>query len=260
MFAKMNWIACLIAAVMLVAAPPAVADEAVDKAFEVLATYDWGSNRGELKPIDDAVIAAHGNAEAAKALEVKLAAVLGSDAKHAAKDYACRQLSLIGTAESVPALAALLTDEKLSHMARYALERMPCDEAVAAVRDALGKTDGKVKVGVINTLGVRRDAASTDALIALTGDSDPMVAGAAASALGAIGTPEAAKALAALQEKAPAELRLVAADAYLACAEKLLAAGKKADAMKIYQALSKSDIKHVGLAAKRGLVAAMGSK
>ncbi len=32
---------------------------------------------------------------------------------------------VIGTAESVPALAALLPDKDLSHMARYALERIP---------------------------------------------------------------------------------------------------------------------------------------
>jgi len=43
---------------------------------------------------------------------------------------------VVGTASSVPALAALLTDNELSHMARFALERMPAAEAGAALREA----------------------------------------------------------------------------------------------------------------------------
>ena len=37
---------------------------AVDKAFEALKTYDWGQDHDVLKPIDDAVVATHGNAAA----------------------------------------------------------------------------------------------------------------------------------------------------------------------------------------------------
>ena len=262
MSAKMNLIACLTAALLLSwALPAAAADEAVDKAFDALKTYDWGQDRNTLKPIDDAVVASHGDAAARKGLETRLAAVLKSDAPQAAKDYVCRQLSLIGSADSVPALAALLTDAKLSHMGRYALERMPCPEAVGAMRDALAKTSGKLKVGVINSLAVRRDTGSVAALVALLKDSDQQIAGAAASALGDIGTSEAAKALGAFQASAPEGLRLVAADACLACAEQLLAGGKKAEAMLIYKSLAKPDQpKHVRVAATRGLLAAAGKK
>ena len=259
MFAKMNLIACLTLVLLLGLAPYAAADEALDKAFEALKTYDWGADRNVLKPIDDAVVGSHGNAAAQKDLEGKLAAVLGTEASGAAKDYACRELSLIGSAASVPALAGLLGDEKLSHMARYALERMPCAEAVKAMRDALPKVKGRIKVGVINSLGVRKDAESTAALVALLKDSDAQIAGAAASALGDLGSPEAAKALAAFQSSAPESLRPVAADAYLACAEGLLAADKKAEALAVYKALSAaSQPKHVRMAAMRGLLAATG--
>jgi len=253
-------VALVMAALMLGAVAPAMADEAVDKAFDALKTYDWGTDRNVLKPIDDAVVKSHGDAAAQKALEGKLAAVLGSGAKNGAKDYACRQLSLIGSAASVPALAGLLTDEKLSHMGRYALERMPCPEAVKAMRDALPKVKGKLKVGVINSLGVRGDAESVAALTALLADGDSQVAGSAAGALGDIGNAAAAKALGDFQAKAPDSLKLAAADAYLACAEGLLAEGKKLDAMTIYKALSKSKVKHVRLAAMRGLLAATGKK
>ena len=64
-----------------------------------------------------AAIAAHAFAQ-----EAELLAVLRSDARVQEKSAACRQLARIATKEAVPALAALLGDEKLSHMARYALE------------------------------------------------------------------------------------------------------------------------------------------
>ncbi len=237
--------------------PTAAADEAVDKAFDALKAYDWGQDRNVLQPIDDAVAASHGDDAAGKELETRLASLLGSDASHAAKDYACRKLSLIGSAGSVPALAGLLGDEKLSHMARYALERMSGDEAVAAVRDALPKTKGRVKVGVINSLGVLRDAKSTSALAGLLGDSDKEIAAAAAAALGSIGNADAAKALGAF--KVPEGLRAAVADACLACAEGLLADGKKAEATAIYKALAKPDQpKHVRVAAMRGMLSAAG--
>jgi len=237
----------------------ASADEALDKALEALKTYDWGQDRAVLNPIEKAVAASHGDAAAQKALEAKLVAVLGSDATRAAKDFACRQLSLIGTADSVPALAALLPDAKLSHMGRYALERIADAAATKALRDALGKVNGLQKVGVINSLGVLRDAEATGALTALLGDSDAEIASAAAAALGSIGTAEAAKALGDFQKKAPEALKLAAADACLTCAERLLAAGNKVQALLIYKTLSAADQpKHVRLAAMRGMLAATG--
>lgn len=234
-----------------------VADEPLETAFDALRTFDWGQNPEALKPIDDAVIGSHGDAAAQKALAARLAAVLGADLPKSAKVFVCRKLSVIGSAESTKALVSLLTDHDLSHMARYALERMACPEAGRALRDALPKTKGKLKIGMINSLGVRRDVRSTDALIALLNASDQKVAGAAAAALGDIGTPEAARALGAFQSKAPKSLRLVVADACLACAEQLVADGKRAEAGKVYKSLSTSgQPKHVRAAAKRGLKAA----
>ena len=205
--------------------------------------------------------ATHGDAAARKELETRLAAVLKTGASRAAKDFVCRTLKMIGTAESVPALAALLPDKDLSHMARYALERIPAPEAAQAMRDAVPKLSGALKVGVIGSLGVRRDAASVPALAAALGDADKAVACAAACALGDIGSPEAAKALGGFAKKAPEGVKLAVADARLACAERLLADGKKAEAMAIYKSLSGEDQpKHVRLAATRGLLSAAGKK
>ncbi|MGQ9592645.1 MAG: hypothetical protein ACUVYA_20400, partial [Planctomycetota bacterium] len=110
---------------------------AIDRAFEALKTYDWGADRSALSPIDDAVVAALGDPAQRRALEARLAAVLKTDASRDAKDVVCRALRIVGTAESVPALAALLGDRDLSHMARYALERIEAPAAGAALREAL---------------------------------------------------------------------------------------------------------------------------
>jgi HEAT repeat protein len=259
-------IAVLLAIVVLgvnlavaVAAPPDAA--ALDKAFETLKTYDWGQDRSTLQVLDDAVAATHGDAAARKTLETRLVAALKTDAPRAAKDVACRHLSLIGSADAVPALADLLTNKELSQMGRYALERIPDPAASAALRNALSKTDGVLKVGVINSLGVRRDAESTAALTALMENSDPQIASAAVAALGAIGSADAAKALGDIQKKAADQLKPAVADARLCCAERLLAANQKAEALAIYKALNTEDQpKHVRLAAVRGLLAATGQK
>jgi len=242
-------------------AAPKMDAEAVDKAFEALKTYDWGTDRNTLKPIDDAVIATRGDAAARKKLEKGLIDALQSNTSRSAKDFLCRALRTMGTAESVPALAALLPQKDFSHMARYALQGMSCPEAGAAIRDAMPKLSGALKIGMIGSLGVRRDAASVPALVKLLGDADKAVARAAASSLGIIGTPEAGKGLADAAKKANADLKPAVADASLACAEKLLAEGKKADAIALYKQFAGSDQpKHVQLAAKRGMLAAAGKK
>jgi HEAT repeat protein len=231
----------------------------LDQALEALKTYDWGTDRGPLKPIDEAVIAAaRGNEAASKELEAKLAAVLKTTVSRDAKDYVCRKLVMIGTAASVPTLAELLTDKDMSHMGRYALERIPAPEAAAALRDALPKVNGALKVGMISSLGVRRDTACVPALAALLADADANVAVAAAYALGDIRGADATKALTAAKPASAAAKQAVI-DGSLCCAEGLLAEGKKAEAMAIYQSLGGEDQpKQVRLAATRGKLACAG--
>ncbi len=144
--------------------PPGADQAALETAFTALGTYDWGTDRELLKPIDNAVVAAHGDALACKQLEDRLNAVLKSGASRPAKDYACRKLMLVGTAESAPVLGGLLQDKEMSHMARFALERIPAAEAAGALRNALPQLTGELKAGVIASLGTRRDVESVPLL------------------------------------------------------------------------------------------------
>jgi HEAT repeat protein len=250
---------------------PKVDQAALEKSFEALKSYDWGTDykkndkhedmkyQDVLGAIDNAVPATHDNEALRKELEAKLAAVLPTGASRAAKDYVGRKLAVVGSAASVPALAALLPDKDLSHMARYALERIPAPEAGKALRDALSKTNGGEKAGVIGSLGVRRDAACVADIAGLVDDSDQSIGLAAATALGDIGTVDAAKAL---EEAKPASthVKMRVADARLTVGERLLAAGDKAGAMAVYKSLIGSEAKNVKLAATRGLLLASGKK
>ena len=176
---------------------------AVDKAIASLATYDFGTDRNSLKPIDDAVVASYGMTAARKELEGKLSPVLSTSASRDAKDYVCRVLRVIGTADCVPALANLLGEKELSHRARYALQSIPAPEAGKALRDAMPKLSGSLKIGVIGSLGSRRDAECVAAMAACLTDTDTAIAAAAAHALGSIGNGDAAKALTDFVAKVP---------------------------------------------------------
>jgi len=229
----------------------------LEDAFEALKTFDWGSDPQVLKPIDDAIAASYGDAAARRELETKLLDLLQGGTSRAAKDFICRKLTIIGTAASVPVLAGFLADAENSHMARYALERIELPEAAQAMREALPNLSANLKIGVIGSLGVRRDTAAVPVLAKLLTDSDANVARAAAFALGDIRTPEAAKALTSVAVSEGA--RSAVADAVLACAEALLAKGEKAQAIILYRKLTGEDQpKQVRLAATRGMLAAAG--
>jgi HEAT repeat protein len=171
--------------------------------------------------------------------EGKLIAVIESqDASHKEKADACRQLGIIGTKRAVAPLAALLGDEKLSHMARYGLEPIPDPAVDEAFRDALGKLKGRPLVGIIGSIGVRRDAKAVAALAKLQHNPDRDVAQAASRALGSIGTSDAAKALTrAMIADSFRHNTLARQEGLLRCAERLAADGKKREAIGIYDHL-----------------------
>jgi HEAT repeat protein len=220
--------------------------------WQELLKYDFGGCDAALTNIETQVRLAAPDQRAA--LEDKLLGVLASgEATFPAKQYACRMLKLIGTDKSVPALAKLLTDEKLAHAARYALEALPGKAAGAALRDALATSSGRVRIGLIGALGARRDGKAVAALAKLTGDTDTMTACAACTALGRIGNKEAAAALSAAKTSGAVEI--ARATASLTCATCLAREGESKAAQKIFTALlDEKQAKQVRVGAFLGLV------
>lgn len=221
-------------------------------------TYDWGQSRLALTEVSDIIKKAHGDkAELAK-IEKALLGVLESDAKRAGKQFVCRELSLIGTGQSVPVLAGMLTDEETSDMARYALERIPGSAVDQALRGAIRKARGNARIGIINSLGQRRDAGSVRMLSRALGRRNEEVAIAAAAALGQIANADATEALKEAKDKATGKLQMVILDAYLKCADQLVADGKKAQALAIYKELRKEGLPGpIRSAATTGMLNAM---
>jgi HEAT repeat protein len=211
--------------------------------------------------VASAALAANaGNKITSAELERPLIGVLQSNAPPQEKALVCKKLAICGNQEAVPALAALLADEKLAAWARIALEAIPALAAGDALREAAGKLQGRLLVGVINSIGVRRDAQAVGLLVPKLNDADGEVVAAAAVALGRIGGAPAAKALEnSLRAPfdGPATAREAIAQGCVLCAEKFLADGDRAEAVKLYDLVRNSGVpKQQVLEATRGAILA----
>jgi HEAT repeat protein len=161
----------------------------------------------------------------------ELITLLKSDGPKAEKALACKKLAIFGGKEAVPALAPLLTDPELTSWARIALEAIPGPEASDALRRALDKVQGRVLVGVINSIAVRQDPKAVSGLIKKLNGSDPDVSSAAAVALGRIGGTKAGEALSKALVSAPEAVRPAVAQGCILCAERFIAQGKRPEAV-----------------------------
>jgi HEAT repeat protein len=168
--------------------------------------------------------------------------VLQSNAPPAEKAITCKQLAIYGTQDAVPALAPLLSDPQLASWARIALEAIPSPAPEGALRRAMGRLQGRLLVGVINSIAVRRDPKAVSALVKKLKDADPDVASAAAVALGRIGGAKAARTLNQSLAVAPAAVRPAIAEGCILCAERFIAEGKPAEAVKLYDAVRGADV------------------
>jgi hypothetical protein len=236
---------------------------ALDQAFAGLAAWDWGTDTASLTTIDGAVVAAHADAALRADLERRLVAALHAAGSRGAKEEACRRLCRVGSAACVPALAALLPDRELSHMARFALERIDGPEAGTALVKAAEGLSGDQRIGALASLAARRDAAAMPVLAGLL-TADEATAAAAATALGAIATHQAAAALEMAQNEGdpgtPAGAAI--ADARLACAETLRARGDREAALAIMRSLAavargRPAARQIEMAATRGMLACL---
>ncbi len=121
-------------------------------------------------------------------------------------------------------------------------KRFPATAADEALRTATDSLEGRLLVGTINSIGVRRDANAVDLLTTRLQDDDAEVASAAAVALGRIGNAAAAKSLRQSLADAPANVRSAIAEGCVLCAERFLAEGKSVEATEIYDEVRHADV------------------
>jgi hypothetical protein len=188
-----------------------------------------------------------------------LASQLGGGRPKAVQAYLVQELQTAGGPEVVPALGKLLADEELCDWAARALVSIGAG-AVEQLRAALPQAKGAGRLTILQNLGVLRDAASAGAFRSALADPDREVRLAAAWGLARIADAAAADALLKAADADPGWERIQMTKACLVLAENLAAAGKKADAAKIYTRLrdTRTDAteKYVREAAEAGLAAA----
>jgi HEAT repeat protein len=130
-----------------------------------------------------------------------------------------------------------------------------------ALRAALPKTSGQVKVGIINTMAMRGSEENLAALTPLLKDEDTDIAASAAWALGRIASPQAVKTLTQYYSIAPVKMRFAAADGLLNAADQLVAKAELKQALEIYNLLQHKDApEHVRMGAFAGSIEAQPDK
>ena len=184
--------------------------------------------------------------------------VLRSEAPYMEKLLACKKLGQLGAAEAVPALTPLLfQDERLAHAARIALEAIPDPSAGKALLESLPRLEGLPRVGVIQSLGVRREKAAVGALGELLAQEDLLAAMAAANALGKIATPEAVSILQERLADSPMPVRKAIANALLEVGENLCQEGQWVSALQLFGKVAEAEVPpHIRLAAQRAAILA----
>jgi type 1 glutamine amidotransferase/HEAT repeat protein len=233
----------------------------VDTLLAEAAQYKFGDSRNSLAAMERIVATASRDPGSKPQVAAKLASMLSGNGTTDAKRFFCTQLSLVGSAAEVPAVAKHLTDPNLGYDARLVLERIPGDESLQALRAAVATAVGRDRVGIINSLGAKRSQAAIPELLRLAHDTEPETAAAAVAALGAIGTAPAAAGLKAIDAKAPGALAPVVAEALLGCAEALLREGHHGEAYELLRRLTNpARPRQVRLAASTLLLSAPGAR
>ena len=231
---------------------PCVFGQELPAPYSDVLTYEFSGPRTATTAIEAEIRAAA--PEELCAIETKLLTILASpDATTASKDWVCRQLRQAGSERSVLALVPLVADKDLATVARWALQGIPSPKVDEALRDAVCQVKGALLVGVVCTIGARRDCQAVPLLAPLAGDKEPAVAEAALYALGQIGNKEA---LAAIQAASASDsLKRYRFHAMLLCAERMAAEGQSTDASAVYRELyERSGDVAVQIGALRGIL------
>lgn len=223
--------------VTLPAGDVSLSPEELEFVLADVAKYKGGDRRDPLWMLEFHCGAVANTPKAAATAERLAAFVADANAGLDGRRWACKQLSRVGGAAQVPALAKLIPDKDMGTYARFALERIPGEEPLAAMRQALQEATGLLRIGLMSSLAGRRDAKAVPLFAQAAKDADPAVAGAAIEGLGRIGTAEALQALQAQEAALPANLKTGHVRALLRCADALVTAGQPEKAKPVYQKL-----------------------
>ena len=206
------------------------------RSLTAVALYEYGGSREPLSEINEIIKTAVKSPEIGEQVEKQFIEFLKSNATLAGKQFICRKLSIIGTKGAVTVLSRMLDVDETFDMALYALEKNPSSNVDKILLKAMQKADGKQKIGLISTLGIRRYRPSVDALQKLVFDQDHEIAVAAIRSLSQIGTDDASHALFVAIQKTSGYIRTEVMNGYLQCADLMVKEGKIDEAIEAFKA------------------------
>jgi type 1 glutamine amidotransferase/HEAT repeat protein len=231
--------------------------DAVAAVLTQVAKYDYAASRDALTRLEKMTRKATQHPKDQRRLEELLVPMLTQDISMAAKDFVCRQLRLIGSDASVPALLTLLPDPNTEYMARMVLESIPGKAVDQRLRAALPNMPAAVQVGIIATLGRRGDDRSVSALATFVTEEDETLALNAIRALGSIGSNDALSALNMAKDEVKGPVKTELLHALLQCGDNMVAASQIDQAVSLYETLMTSDYPNpIRMAALQGLAEA----
>ncbi len=161
-----------------------------------------------------------------------------SDATPDAKRFICSKLGELGSQASVSTLSDLLNIPELFESARYALEKIPGEPSAMALRNALQSTEGKNRIGIITSLGLRKDIKSIPAIAVFLNNTDPDTVISAGSALSMMEDENALSALWTAHSQSIESTRLKLTEHALNCADKILSKKKSQYALSVIRNIS----------------------
>jgi len=252
---------CLLSGTVVLELNAAQSGQNLKDILQQLTTYKQGQNDEIILKFNDYIRKHRKSPESRAVCEEELLFFLDSDATLEAKMEACRHLRIIGSEKSVPVLEKKLLKKETADMARYALEKIPGISAEKALLNALSKSRGEIRLGIISSLGQRKVADAVAPLGMLIHGSDVESAFAAVTALGGIATPEAVEVLVETLSTAKGNIKAQTASSLLKCAEKVQPQEHQEKAVEIYEALLSADIPaSLRRAAGRGKILTGGAK
>ncbi|MBN1342575.1 MAG: HEAT repeat domain-containing protein [Phycisphaerae bacterium] len=167
-------------------------------------------------------------------IEALLIETVKNDQRAEARALAVRMLGLIGRDPAVPAVAALLKDNDCRQDAIATLQQIPGKPAADALV-AFAKTAAPPdRCSAIQSLGLRGCKVSVNYLMQAARDSDVAVQVEAVKALGQTGDLSALPLVQEIAEQGAAQVKPAAMEASLRLAEAAVRAGKKDQAMAVY--------------------------
>jgi len=178
---------------------------------------------------------------------------LVSEKNIAGKRYLLTQIGKTGSSAAVKFLSEMLAFDHAAELALMTLQEMPGAAVNKRLKKSVSKASPIVLPGILNALGKRKDVGAVKLISKYIHNEDMNVSGAAVSALGMIGTPDATAVLTKAVQSGTLTNQFPVMESLLDIAEQLISQNQTGRAYEIYKTLfSANPPEMIAVAALKG--------